>query len=102
SRVFEPFFTTKEQGKGSGLGLAMVYGFVKQSRGHVEIESAPGHGTRVSLYLPRGTQAASARAPEDAPAPAPGCGARILLVEDDELVRQYAQNQLEALGYRLE
>ena len=100
-RVFEPFFTTKEKGKGTGLGLAMVYGFVKQSRGHVTIYSEPGQGTTVRIYLPRhGSLPSEARPEDSAPAPA-GTGQHVLLVEDDPLVRAYARGQLEALGYRV-
>jgi signal transduction histidine kinase/DNA-binding response OmpR family regulator len=101
-RVFEPFFTTKETGKGTGLGLAMTYGFLKQSGGHVEIESAPGRGTTVRLYLPRAAQA-SVHPQEAPPAEArparPRAPHRILLVEDDGLVRRYARDQLLAMGY---
>jgi PAS domain S-box-containing protein len=101
-RVFEPFFTTKEKGKGTGLGLAMTYGFVKQSGGHVSIKSQPGLGTTVRLYLPRAAEAAGLRG-EGAGKGAPSVGGAetILLVEDDELVRRYAQAQLAALGYRV-
>ena len=99
ARVFEPFFTTKEAGKGSGLGLSMVYGFVKQSDGHIRIYSESGQGTTVRLYLPR----ADARA-ESSPAPAEASvvetgNERILLVEDDELVRTHVGRQLQDLGY---
>ncbi|MFN3955288.1 MAG: PAS domain S-box protein [Pararhodobacter sp.] len=101
ARVFEPFFTTKEAGKGSGLGLSMVYGFVKQSRGHVRIYSEPGHGTAVKLYLPRVTVGH-----ESAPAPAiAGKIERgvehILLVEDDDLVRMHVEGLLQGLGYHV-
>ncbi|HEX6635585.1 MAG TPA: PAS domain-containing protein, partial [Usitatibacter sp.] len=100
-RVFEPFFTTKDPGKGTGLGLPMVYGFVKQSGGHVTLESEPGRGTTVNLFLPR----APVRAPSS-PAPEPGGegenhSGSILLVEDDALVRRAAQRQLASLGYRV-
>jgi PAS domain S-box-containing protein len=97
-RVFEPFFTTKPKGKGTGLGLSMVYGFVKQSRGHVTLESEPGLGTVARLYLPCyvGAMRQGAEAGEMANH---GGGETILLVEDSDLVRQYAREQLESLGY---
>jgi PAS domain S-box-containing protein len=102
-RVFEPFFTTKEKGKGTGLGLAMTYGFVKQSAGHVEIESEPGRGTTVRLYLPRAAEAASERPqaalPVDHRPVRPRTGQTIMLVEDDELVRRFVHQQLLAMGY---
>jgi CheY-like chemotaxis protein len=98
-KVFEPFFTTKEVGKGSGLGLSMVYGFVKQSNGHVKIYSEVGHGTTVKLYLPQAAGLANADAPpEDRGDPERG-GETILVVEDDPLVRQYVLTQVQSLGY---
>ena len=98
-RVFEPFFTTKEVGRGTGLGLSMVYGFAKQSGGHIKIYSEEGHGTAVKLYLPRTTRQA-ARAAEPAPAALMPRGTEtILVVEDDALVRGYVIAQLESLGY---
>jgi len=101
ARVFEPFFTTKEKGQGSGLGLAMVYGFIKQSGGHVRIYSEAGEGTTVRLYLPRSTTAsANTQAPVVAP-DARAAGEKILLVEDDTAVRQLTRHLLEALGYRV-
>jgi CheY-like chemotaxis protein len=101
-RVFEPFFTTKGPGKGSGLGLSMVYGFMKQSGGHIKIYSEIGHGTVVRLYFPRtGTAAAASAAPE-APAPQESAanGELILVVEDNADVRRTAVSQLRDLGYR--
>ncbi|NKE68067.1 PAS domain-containing protein [Ramlibacter sp. RBP-2] len=100
-RVFEPFFTTKVPGKGIGLGLAMVYGFAKQSEGHVDISSEPGQGTTVKLFLPRTLDAGVAAPPEADAAPAPGQHETILLVEDDRMVLRYAHEQLVALGYRV-
>jgi PAS domain S-box-containing protein len=99
-RVFEPFFTTKDKDKGTGLGLSMVYGFVRQSRGHVIIESAPGQGTVVKMYLPRAEQAAPRAASSEAQ-PSRSGAETVLLVEDDELVRRYGQEQLAAMGYRV-
>ncbi len=100
-RIFQPFFTTKARGSGTGLGLATVYGFVRQSGGHVEVRSEAGRGTAFSLFLPR--SAAPADAPRAAQAPATprgGCE-RVLLVEDDLALREYARYELEFLGYRV-
>jgi len=101
-RVLEPFFTTKEVGKGSGLGLSMVYGFVKQSKGHLKIYSEPGHGTTIRIYLPRAAQGLRAASAETAPAAEqPGGSETVLLVEDDRLVRQFVLTQVRSLGYRV-
>ncbi|RVU14316.1 hybrid sensor histidine kinase/response regulator [Methylobacterium oryzihabitans] len=99
-RVFEPFFTTKAEGKGSGLGLSMVYGFVKQSGGHVKIYSEVGHGTTIKLYLPRAMQS------EDVPVaietgPVAGGTETVLVVEDDAEVRATVVELLSDLGYRV-
>jgi PAS domain S-box-containing protein len=101
SRVFDPFFTTKEFGRGTGLGLSMVYGFVKQSKGHINIYSELGHGTSVRMYLPRAGGIDSR--PEELLAQPETVGGteQILLVEDDEHVRNYAADQLAGLGYRV-
>jgi len=103
SRAFEPFYTTKPEGAGTGLGLSMVYGFVKQSLGHVKIYSEVGEGTVVKLYLPRARKSPSLADADDSPrrALAPGGSERILLVEDDELVRGFAARELMALGYEV-
>jgi len=101
-RVFEPFFTTKEVGKGSGLGLSMVYGFVKQSNGHVSIYSEPGLGTTVRIYLPASEHGVSeAVGPASSTAATPAGSEVVLVAEDDEFVRGYAVASLEALGYRV-
>ena len=97
--IFEPFFTTKEVGKGSGLGLSMVYGFVRQSRGYVRVASEPGKGTTFSLYLP----AAAAEVAEEGPEANDGTidlgAGTVLIVEDHELVRDHTRDQFESLGY---
>ncbi len=101
ARVIEPFFTTKEVGKGSGLGLSMIYGFAKQSGGHLNIYSEVGHGTTVRLYLPRGKAA-----PETAATPAASMferaarGELILVVDDNASVRHMVVKQMADLGYR--
>jgi CheY-like chemotaxis protein len=98
-KVFEPFFTTKDVGKGSGLGLSMVYGFVKQSNGHIKIYSEEGHGTTVKLYLPQAEGVADAPATEAAISPGELGDESILIVEDDALVRQYVVTQISRFGY---
>ena len=97
-KAFEPFFTTKDVGKGSGLGLSMVYGFVKQSGGHIKIYSEEGHGTTIKLYLPPGegtADMAAAVVPQ-----AEGGAETIFVVEDDPLVRNFVTAQLQGLGYK--
>lgn len=101
-RVFEPFFTTKEVGQGTGLGLSQVYGFVKQSGGHVKIYSEVGQGTTVKIYLPRLGSEADAELEEAAAEVAPGSGSHtILVVEDDRDVREHSVAVLRELGYRV-
>jgi PAS domain S-box-containing protein len=97
AKVFEPFFTTKEVGKGSGLGLSMVFGFVKQSNGHIKAYSEEGHGTTIKLYLPPVSGHADVAAPSLVPVS--GGAETILVVEDDALVRNFAIAQLQSLGY---
>lgn len=103
-RVFDPFFTTKSAGNGTGLGLSMVYGFVRQSGGHVEIESTPGEGTVVLLLLPRTHRSADPctrpthREEQEVPQ---GNHETILLVEDDDRVRETVADLLQDLGYRV-
>lgn len=102
TKVFEPFFTTKAEGKGSGLGLAMVYGFARQSHGHVKIYSEAGDGTTVRLYLPQAAHSdLVARVSKSGSDSNPRGSERILLVEDDDLVRQYASGSLKSLGYQV-
>jgi CheY-like chemotaxis protein len=98
ARIFEPFFTTKEQGKGTGLGLAMVYGFVQQSHGMIDVTSALGEGTTVDVYLPYSDKAPELPTTTDRNSPA-GKGETILLAEDDDALRRLAQVTLEEAGY---
>ena len=98
-KVFEPFYTTKDVGKGSGLGLSMVYGFVKQSNGHIRIYSEEGHGTTVKLYLPQAAGVADALPAEAGISEFVGGDESILIVEDDALVREYVVTQISRLGY---
>lgn len=101
-QAFEPFFTTKESGRGTGLGLSQVYGFVKQSNGHVKIYSEIGHGTTVKIYMPRYIDGVGTAGVQRESAPVNVRGTEtILLVEDEEGVRQFAKQALEELGYRV-
>ncbi|HSZ94640.1 MAG TPA: ATP-binding protein [Acetobacteraceae bacterium] len=99
-RVFDPFFTTKAVGEGTGLGLSMVHGFVKQSGGHIKICSEPGHGTTVRIYLPRSLMQED-QSVKVAGGPVVGGSEVILLVEDDENVRGATAEMLSDLGYRV-
>jgi PAS domain S-box-containing protein len=100
-RVFEPFFTTKEVGKGTGLGLSMVYGFAKQSGGHAKIYSEPGHGTTVKLYLPRANRESEPSSQSPTSTDELHGSEVVLLVEDNEPVREFAKFQLINLGYEV-
>ncbi len=100
-RAFEPFFTTKESGKGSGLGLAMVYGFVKQMGGHVSIDSSPGAGTTVRMYFPRTSEIVQPADDGVVPAELPRGSESILVVDDNADVRATAVEMLSSLGYRV-
>jgi PAS domain S-box-containing protein len=98
-RVFEPFFTTKEVGKGTGLGLSQVYGFVRQTGGHIRIYSELGVGTTIKIYLPRSLADAAAGPPPREDAPEHGGSETILVVEDHEDLRNYSTGVLRELGY---
>jgi CheY-like chemotaxis protein len=101
-RAFEPFFTTKPIGKGSGLGLSMIYGFVRQSGGFVKIYSEPRQGTTVKLYLPRSRESDGDGARHlEVESPLLRGRECILVVEDDDLVRSYVVNRLAGLDYRV-
>lgn len=102
SRIFEPFFTTKESGKGTGLGLATVYGIVKQSGGHIWVYSEVGHGTTFKIYLPSAEKKLVQAAEKEAEVlPARREGTTILLVEDDPLMRRLTRKMLEEHGYKV-
>lgn len=106
NRVFEPFFTTKEVGKGSGLGLSMVYGFVKQSDGFISVDSEPGQGTTISIFLPRLAEledVATADGTDSANSSVDlgGDGMTVLVVEDEDSVRQVVVSILQGLDYRV-
>jgi signal transduction histidine kinase/CHASE3 domain sensor protein/CheY-like chemotaxis protein len=102
AHAFDPFFTTKSDGKGTGLGLAMVFGFVKQSGGHIKIYSEPGEGTTIRLYLPRAAaNAATAEQRTRLPIALPRGSATVLVVEDEAAVREIAVAILRDLGYRV-
>ena len=103
ARAFDPFFTTKEVGKGTGLGLSQVYGFIKQSGGHVSLYSEPGQGTTLKMYLPRASETTrGSEAVKDVEVEAP-VAARdtILVVEDADDVREFTVDVLRRLGYRV-
>ncbi|WP_374472569.1 response regulator [Phenylobacterium sp.] len=100
-RVFEPFFTTKEVGKGSGLGLSQVYGFVQQSEGEVRLESTPGRGTSFRLVLPASSNPAEAVKPSERAKTIEGGDERILVVEDDSTVLALTLDMLTGLGYHV-
>ncbi len=97
-KIFEPFFTTKEMGRGTGLGLSMVYGFVKQSGGHIKVYSEEGHGTTVKLYLPRSKEEPSRQTEVAVTRGLAGGNELVLVVEDDALVRNYVIAQIRSLG----
>jgi PAS domain S-box-containing protein len=99
-KVFDPFFTTKPEGRGTGLGLSMVYGFVKQSGGHIKVYSEAGHGTTVKLYLPRTTQSEDIIVEVDT-GPITGGSETVLVAEDDDAVRETVVAMLADLGYRV-
>jgi PAS domain S-box-containing protein len=101
-RIFEPFFTTKEKARGTGLGLAMVYGFVKQSGGHMTVYSEPGHGTTFNLYFPRSDASTAQDATKAGAADAAArANETILVVEDDSRVRQLTIKRLKLIGYNV-
>jgi CheY-like chemotaxis protein len=101
ARIFEPFFTTKEVGRGTGLGLATVYGIVSQSNGDIEVQSKPGLGTTVTVYLPQVEAPATAPKAEPGPERQPAGAGTILLVEDEPDLRALVADVLTGRGYRV-
>ncbi|MEW6542920.1 MAG: PAS domain S-box protein [Nitrospirota bacterium] len=101
ARIFEPFFTTKEQGKGTGLGLASVYGIVKQSGGAISVQSAPGQGATFAVYLPRVLEKPPRHEPSEPVGEPATCSETILLVEDEDAVRTLIRETLNRAGYRV-
>ncbi len=99
ARAFDPFFTTKPRGEGTGLGLSMVYGFVRQSGGRVLIDSQEGAGTTVTLYLPRFMGEIEEQAAEDEAKPGPSAGETVLVIDDEETIRELIRDVLEEAGY---
>jgi CheY-like chemotaxis protein len=100
AHIFEPFFTTKERGKGTGLGLATVYGMVRQAGGDVQVTSQPGNGSTFHLYFPTVMEPATETPPQPSPAPGPGFET-VLVVEDEAAVREFTAKVLRQLGYRV-
>ena len=101
ARIFEPFFTTKERGRGTGLGLATVYGVIKQSGGYIWAYSEPGHGSIFRIYLPRVDAAVEPERPADPSKEPSRLSATVLLVEDEESLRKLTRNMLESLGFKV-
>jgi CheY-like chemotaxis protein len=101
SQIFEPFFTTKEQGKGTGLGLATVYGIVKESSGFITVESAPGKGSTFKMYFPSIEVVHEASPPSALMLPPPAGAETILLVEDEAALREITCEYLQGLGYTI-
>lgn len=101
ARIFEPFFTTKDEGQGTGLGLSMVFGFIRQSDGHIVVDSAPGQGTVFRLHLPRADGVVAPEPEPAAPSEIRGGCETILVVEDNEAVRLVTTELLSQLGYRI-
>src|SRR2546427_7292531 len=99
AHLFEPFFTTKPRGKGTGLGLATVYGIVRQSGGHIAVDTAPGRGSAFHVYLPRVAEAPERSGPARALVAPPGGRETPLVAEDEQLVRLLARKILEHAGY---